>query len=162
MDEILFWSLIESSWQTVGGQVQSRQKLVQGRLSEEGAEALLESLAEVIRALTERLQRLSAWELLTFDRILERKLYEIDRSQVQEHTGGSDDGYLYARGFVVAAGKSYYDAVNADLSIALPNLESEDMCFLAWNIYEAKFGEIPSSEISRESGSNRAGRPDSA
>ena len=48
MDESRFWSLIESAWQTVGGKTKLRQKLAKGKLSEEAAEALVESLDEVI------------------------------------------------------------------------------------------------------------------
>jgi hypothetical protein len=44
-------------------------------------------------------------ELATFDRILERQLYEIDRADIHAATGGSDDGFLYSRGFVVALGQ---------------------------------------------------------
>ena len=29
-------------------------------------------------------------------------------------TGGSDDGFLYSRGFVVAIGREFYDAVAGD------------------------------------------------
>jgi hypothetical protein len=34
--------------------------------------------------------------------VLERTLYDIDRADIQAVTDGSDDGFLYARGFVVA------------------------------------------------------------
>ena len=160
MDDSRFWSMIETAWQTVGGKLKMRQKLADRKLSEEKAEELLESLEEVIPALREQLGELSAAELLAFDRILEKKLYEIDRAEIQEHTDGSDDGFLYARGFVVAAGKGYYDAVNAKPSVALMDLECEEMCYLSWHIHEAKFGKVPQSGISRESCSNKAGWPD--
>ncbi len=160
MDDSRFWSLIESAWQASGSKVKARQKLAEGKLSEEKAEELVEALEEVIPALREHLARLSAEELLAFDRILERKLYAIDRAEVQEHTDGSDDGFLYARGFIVAAGKGYFDAVNADPAVALMDLECEDMCYLSWHLYREKFGEVPGSDISRESCSNKAGWPD--
>ena len=160
MDENRFWSMIEAAWQTVGGKLKARQKLATGKLSEEKAEELVESLEDVIPALREQLDQLSAPELLAFDRILERKLYDIDRAEVQEHTDGSDDGFLYARGFIVAAGKEYYDAVNAKPSVALTDLECEEMCYLSLHVHQEKFGEAPSSDISRESCSNKAGWPD--
>lgn len=134
MDESRFWEMIESAWKVCGGKLQARQKLAAGKLSEDKAEELLESLEEVIPALREQLDLLSAGELLAFDRILARKLYDIDRAEIQEHTDGSDDGFLYARGFIVAVGKEYYDAVNAVPSIALPDLECEQMCYLSWHI----------------------------
>jgi hypothetical protein len=162
MNESRFWSLIESAWQSVGGKTKTRQQLAAGKLSEEKAEALVEQLEEVIAALRGQLDQLSAKELLAFDRILERKLYDIDRAEIQEHTDGSDDGFLYARGFIVAAGKGYYDAVNARPAIALMDLECEEMCYLSWHLHREKFGEMPASNLSRESCSNRAGWPDLA
>ena len=125
MDETRFWAMIEEAWKAVGGKVKARQKLAAGKLSDEKAGELLEALDDVVAALRTQLDRLSAADLLAFDRILERKQYDIDRQEVQEHTDGSDDGFLYARGFIVAAGRGYYDAVNADPSVALTDLECE-------------------------------------
>ena len=82
-----------------------RQQLAEGHLTRERATVLLESLAEVIAVLSQELNQLSAKELLAFDRVLERKLYDLDRREVHASTDGSDDGFLYARGFIVAAGK---------------------------------------------------------
>ena len=160
MDEMRFWSVIESAWHAVGGKATTRRRLAQGKLSQEGAEALVEALEEVIPVLRLKLDRLPADELLAFDRILERKLYDIDRAEVQEHTDGSDDGFLYARGFIVAAGKGYYDAVNVNPAVALMDLECEEMCYLSWHLFRDKFGEMRPSRISRESCSNKAGWPD--
>lgn len=164
MDDTLFWAMIEDAWKAVGGKVKARQKLAEGKLSEGRAEELLESLEEVVPALREALEGLSAQELLAFDQILERKLYDIDRAEIQEHTDGSDDGFLYARGFIVAAGRGYYDAVNAKPSVAMTDLECEEMCYLSAHVHQEKFGEMPetASGISRESCSNKAGWPDLA
>ena len=162
MDETRFWSLIELAWKSVRGKAKERNALAEGKLSEDGVEDLNEALGEVIPALQEQLDRLPADELLTFDRILERKLYDLDRAEVQEHTDGSDDGFMYARGFIVVIGKAYYDAVNTDPARALMDLECEEMCYLPLHLYEDKFGDVPSSEISRESGSNQSGWPDLA
>jgi hypothetical protein len=57
---------------------------------------LVEALEEVIPSLLATLEQLSQNDLLAFDQILERKLFEIDRAEVQEQTDGSDDGFLYA------------------------------------------------------------------
>jgi Protein of unknown function (DUF4240) len=159
VDENRFWSMIESAWQAVGGKSNAREKLAQGKLSEDKAEELVECLELVIPTLMADLERLSAEDLTAFDRILERKLFEIDRAEVHEHTAGSDDGFLYCRGFIVAAGRGYYDAVNADPSKAMFDLECEDMCFLPSIVYREKFGEMPPPEISIESHSNKAGWP---
>jgi Protein of unknown function (DUF4240) len=157
MDEARFWSMIEAAWQVCGGKTKARQKLAEGKLSEEKAEELLEPLDDVVGALKNALNELSADDLLAFDRILERKLFEIDREDVHEATDGSDDGFLYARGFIVVAGQGYYDAVNADPSLAMMDLECEEMCYLSWHAYQEKSGEMPSSGISRESHSNQDG-----
>jgi hypothetical protein len=157
-----FWSHIESAWKSTGGggKAKARAKLAEGKRSDEKAEELMEAMAdEFIPALQEALGELPADELLAFDRILERKLYEIDRAEIQEHTDGSDDGFLYARGFIVAAGRAYYDAVNAKPATAMMDLECEEMCYVSWNLYREKFGEMSHSGISRESCRNEAGWP---
>jgi len=162
MDENRFWAMIETAWQAVGGKLKVRQKLAARKLSGDKAEELLESLEEVIPALLGQLGLLSAADLLAFDRILERKLYDIDRAEIQVQTDGSDDGFLYARGFIVAAGKEYYDAVSAKPSVALMDLDCEEMCYVSLHLYEEKFGDMPESGISRESCTNKAGWPDLA
>lgn len=160
MDEARFWSMIESAWKAAGGHTRARQRLAEGKLSEERAEELVDATEEMLPALREELAKLPADELLAFDRILERKLYDIDRAEIQEHTDGSDDGFLYARGFIVAAGKAYYDAVNAQPARALADLECEEMCYLSFHVYQEKYGDVPPSGICRESCCNPAGWPD--
>src|SRR5690348_13882977 len=123
MDEKRFWLLIEKAWDSVGGFSKQRNKLAKGKLSEDEADELAEAVNEMAAALREELSELKKEDLLQFDCILERKLYEIDRAEVQEHTDGSDDGFLYARGFIVAAGKEYYDTVNARPQAAMMDLE---------------------------------------
>ena len=158
MDEDRFWTMIEQAWRSVGGVLEARQALAAGKLSDERAEELVDLCGGVIQALQAELRKLPADELMAFDRILERKLYEIDRADVHEHIEGSDDGFLYALGFIVAAGKAYYDAVSANPSLApMMDLECEEMCYLSWHLYQDKFGEMPRSSISRESCSNQAG-----
>lgn len=160
MDEQRFWAIIEAAWAAIGGKAKTRTKLAAGDLDEEKAEKIVVWLDEVIPALTKLLDALPAEELLGFDRILEAKLYEIDRMDVQEFTDGSDDGFLYARGFIVACGRDYFNAVNADPSRALMDFECEDMCYLSQFMYERKFGKMPPSGISRASNSNAAGWPE--
>ncbi len=158
MDEKRFWSMIEAAWAAAGGKAKPRQRLAAGRLSEEGAYSLQETLEEeVVPALQGQLAGLSAEELLAFDRLLERKLYDIDRADVQERTDGSDDGFLYCRGFIVGMGRAYYEAVLADPDRAVVDAECEAMCYLSWHLYRERFGEVPPSGISRETHSNSAG-----
>ena len=158
MDDKRFWAIIEDAWRDVDGSAAARKKLAQGKLDEDGAMDIAEqSSGEFIPALKELLEQLSKDELLEFDRILERKLYDIDRAEIHEHTDGSDDGFLYARGFIVAAGQAYYDAVRKEPSRALMDLECEEMCYVSFHVFAGKFGEMPHSDISRETGSNEAG-----
>ena len=158
MDENCFWSMIEAAWGTIGGKAKLRQQLAEGLLSEDGPYSLQEALEEdVVPALQKQLADLPAEELLAFDRILERKLYDIDRADIHERTDGSDDGFLYCRGFIVGMGYSYYEAVRANPDRAFLDAECEAMCYLSWQLYHERFGEVPPSGISRETQSNSAG-----
>jgi hypothetical protein len=158
MDDKRFWSMIEEAWQDVEDSAASRKKLAQGKLDEDAAmELAQQSVDGFVPALQASLEQLPKDELLEFDRILERKLYDIDRADIQEHTDGSDDGFLYARGFIVAAGQAYYEAVTKDPARAMMELECEDLCYLPVRVYSEKFGEMPDSGISRETGFNKAG-----
>jgi hypothetical protein len=158
VDENCFWSMIETAWGTVGGKAKSRQRLAEGHLSKERAYALQGTLeGEVAPALREQLTALTDEELLAFDRILERKLFDIDRADIHERTDGSDDGFLYCRGFIVGMGQRYYEAVRANPDVAVTDAECEEMCYLSWHLYHEKFGEVAPSGISRETQSNSAG-----
>jgi hypothetical protein len=161
MNEERFWSMIEKAWDSAGGFKKERNALAIGKLSEEEVDGLAGTINEMATALREELSELNKEDLLQFDRILERKQYEIDRAEIQEYTDGSNDGFLYARGFIVAAGKDYYDAVNAKPKVAIMDLECEDMCYISFHVYKERFGEMPHSDISRESCSNKAGWPGS-
>jgi len=44
--------------------------------------------------------------------------------------------------------------------VAICDAEAEAMCYVSFHVYYDKFGEVPSSSISRESGSNLDGRSD--
>ncbi len=159
MNEAKFWSMIEDAWASAGSWNDERQALAAGQISDEQLAELQGALDEVIPALEASLEELNQDDLLAFDRILERKLWDIDRAEIQQFTDGSDDGFLYARGFIVAVGRDYYDAVNATPERARMDFECEDMCYLSYHVYDERFGEMPRSEISRESASNPAGWP---
>jgi Protein of unknown function (DUF4240) len=160
MDDNRFWSTIEAAWNAVGGHVEARQELAEGRDSEKVAYSLDEALRLFIAALRKQLTEMPAEELLDFDRILERKLYDIDRADIHERTDGSDDGFLYCRGFIVALGHRYYEAVRDNPKLAVVDAECEQMCYISWHLYHERFGEMPPSGISRETCSNFAGWPE--
>jgi hypothetical protein len=150
------WELIEEAW------AKAAPKLAKARAkpTEENLEDLDEAAEKMTAVLEKRLDELDKASLIAVDRQLERALYQIDRQEIQEVTDGSDDGFLYARGFIVAMGKTFFDAVNANPKNAVCDAECEEMCYLPWHLYRDKFGEPPSSPISRESCSNESGWAD--
>ena len=66
------------------------------------------ALPAFLAVLEGRCRGLPADELTSLDRVVERKLWEIDRADVHAVTGGSDDGFLYSRGFAVEMGREFY------------------------------------------------------
>jgi hypothetical protein len=147
------WDLIEEAWAEAAPELaRARAKPTEDNLEQldEGAEAMMEALAA-------RLDGLDRDALLAVDRELEEALHRIDREEIQEVTDGSDDGFLYARGFIVAMGRRFFDAVDDDPSKAVCDAELEDICYLPFHMYRKKFGDPPASGISRESGSNEDG-----
>jgi hypothetical protein len=157
MDDKRFWSVLEDAWKAAPKEAKLRP--TGGKApSEDALEKVDDALEErVLPALRKALAALPADDLAGFDRTLEKKLYDLDRADVQEHTDGSDDGFLYARGFIVAMGRPYYDAVMAKPSAAIMDMECESISYLPRQLYEERHGKLPKSGISRETGSNKAG-----
>lgn len=162
-----FWQLIEDAWLCFEKSNEVRKTIVNSGVTS----ALLVELNKVLGnmimpRITEVLQSLSKLDLLAFDQTLERKLYDIDREEVHEYIEGSDDGFLYARGFVVALGKDFYNQINTKPYLATQdqfswydlNLGCPEICFIAQRLFQEKYNEtIPETDISRESYSNEAG-----
>jgi hypothetical protein len=167
MDEKQFWAILDEAWQSDKKLAKFRDAVLKTLESEEAKESFEEKYGDgdpmipgeekLIQAIQARLDKLSAPELHQFDVILERKLYDIDRQELQEQTDGSDDGFLYCRGFIVAIGQKYYDAVNRTPSLAMIDWACEEMTYVSWHLYNDKFGDMPRSGISRETGSNAKG-----
>jgi hypothetical protein len=152
--------MIEAAWNAADGHVGARQALAEGRDAKNHAYSLDDALRPFIAALRKQLTDLPAEELLAFDCILERKLYDFDRADIHERTDGSDDGFLYCRGFIVALGRRYYEAVRDNPNLAVVDASCEQMCYVSWQMYHERFGEMPPSGISRETCSNFAGWPE--
>ena len=165
MSEQLFWELIEHAWkavpelnnfrQDVHATLHAGKEQFEAKYADE--EPVIPAEEHLFQHLESSLQSLSKEDLQAFDRILAQKLYDLDRSDVHEYTDGSDDGFLYCRGFIVAMGKAYYDAVNQDPSLAMFDWACEEMTYVSMHIYEDRFGAMPKFEISRETGSNSEG-----
>jgi enamine deaminase RidA (YjgF/YER057c/UK114 family) len=157
-----FWSLLEDAWAPQSKKTnKARRKLAERR---PGKDVDVEDLEEAWEDVQEHLEaacaELTTEELTDLDRVVERKLYNLDRADLQEVTDGSD-GFLYARGFIVAMGRTYYEAVKAEPRLAVPDAEAEEMCYLFAHLHQDRFGTFPetNSGISRESCSNPAGWP---
>ncbi|MET7948786.1 DUF4240 domain-containing protein [Micromonospora sp. NPDC005324] len=163
-DEARLWALIEAAWAELGTEpLALRQALVErdpaGDHGDDPSYAIDAWLDAFLANLGQLTVELTGQELTDLDRVVERKLYDIDREDIHEVTDGSDDGFLYARGFIVALGRSYYEAVRADPAMALLDAECEGMCYFFAHLHNDRFGSWPEtgSGISRESSSNPAG-----
>ncbi|MDP9847118.1 DUF4240 domain-containing protein [Streptosporangium lutulentum] len=163
------WDVVEAAWAPLGVEVdQARRALTHGTpgpgedLHGKPPLAVVEAaLKEFLSNLGSIGEGLSADELTDLDRVVEAKLYDIDRADVQAVTDGSDDGFLYARGFIVAMGRDFYAAVAEDPKKAVPDAECEGMCYFFAHLHNKRYGDFPDtgSGISRESCSNPAGWP---
>jgi hypothetical protein len=75
MDETRFWALIEAAWRATTQAAELRQTAFSGEL--EYSTELYAIQKQLLNNLNSALSQLGADELLMFDRILERKLYDI-------------------------------------------------------------------------------------
>lgn len=160
MEDDRFWEMVEDAWAASGFSTARRLELLHGASGrvaiahevEAACSAMVQSLRESLRALEEK-------DVLAFDRVLERKLQRLDRRDVHRVTDGSDDSFLYARGFILAAGRQYYEAVDSDPHTAVMGVECESIAYLAAEVMGERFGEDAwtRSEISRESFTNPEG-----
>lgn len=155
MNEENFWSIIEAAWPATSQATALREQAFAGTL--EPGKALETVQKQMVANLTKALNQLDRDDLLNFDRILEQKLYDIDRADIHEYTDGSDDGFLYCRGFIVSMGREYYETVNSDPAKAIIDVEFETFCYHPYHLYKKKYGAPPPFALSRETGSNRAG-----
>lgn len=164
-DERRFWALLEEAWEAAASPKANarREALVTRDLDDDEPDTKIvdSALDKVMAHVRRAMKKMTSKELTAFDRVIERKLYDIDRAEIQEVTDGSDDGFLYARGFILALGEQFYDAVNANPRVAIMDAECEEMCYLACHVHEKRFGKWPTqSKISRESCSNEKGWAD--
>jgi hypothetical protein len=145
MDQPVFWHLIARI---------DRSALRAG--DDFGAvEPLIEALAEYSEA-----------DIREFENMLAQCLYDIDGRQYADQagrSGRSGDGFLYARCFVVAMGKDYYETVKSDPSKMPKSLDEwcEPLLCVAQRAWAAATGKDQESwnhrrPVSYETGSNKA------
>jgi hypothetical protein len=130
--EVRFWELVESAWAACGPEA-----------------------TRARRALVERDPAADGDDLYALDAWMDQFLAQLG----QRCTDGSDDGFLYCRGFVVAVGRDFFDAVNANPAMAVLDAECAAMCYFFAHLHNRRFGKYPEtgSGISRESVSNPDG-----
>ncbi|TDC79512.1 DUF4240 domain-containing protein [Micromonospora sp. KC606] len=163
--EARFWALVEAAWAPLGPEPATLRQALATRdpdtddLDPYALDAWLDQFLANLRALC---ADLSSPELTDLDRVVERKLYDIDRQDLHTVTDGSDDGFLYARGWIVALGREFYEAVRADPARAVVDADCEQICYFFAHLHAERFGDWPDtgSGISRESVSNPAGWPE--
>lgn len=167
MNEKIFWELIEESWSTVPNKKKARMMIAKEKEFPEESTDLGRDLEKAIEEkvfphLEKILNKLSKRESFSFNRILEKKLYDLDNKEIYNFIGGSDDGFLYHRGFIVGMGKKYYYSILNKPSMATFLLSSENFAYMTraihCNLHESGHGIGNFNEgISRESHSNKEG-----
>ncbi len=119
-----------------------------------------------VQPLQQALSALPEQKLADFGEILSQKLYALDGKAYAQNageSGDSDDGFLYARCYVVAKGQQYYEAVLNDPKKMVKSIEQwcETLLSVHWNAWADLTGNDASewpfdASVSYESGSNEA------
>ena len=117
-----------------------------------------------IEPLQDALSDLELAELESFEEQLSLALHAIDGEEFAANagdSGGSDDGFLYARCYVVAKGRAYYNSVlaNPKLMAKSEDMWCEALLYPHREIWAEKTGKDASdwtfeASVSYESGSN--------
>jgi len=125
---------------------------------------------EAIEPLKAALRPKAESELFAFEEVLSQKLYSIDGQEFADNagdSGNSDDGFLYARCYVVARGRDFYEAVKSDPHYMPKSIDQwcEDLLYphlVAWAEQTGNDQEAFPYEatVSYETGSNHDLWPD--
>ena len=168
MDERFLWQMIELAWKKAErayaerasrseGHAESlRQTIVAG-----GARDYDADLRPFCSALGDVLARTVTRDgFLIFVRAFETQLFALDREDLATHIALGDDGFLDARGFIVAMGEDYYRDVMRNPKVALVGVGVEQAYVVVLRAYETRFREpIPRSGIRVTTCSNLDGWP---
>lgn len=139
-----FWATIDAAWAKVPNAKDARAVLYDPHTSFEARDAahrtIQKQLPRMIKSLETILMEETSARLTAWDYILERRLNCLDNVRVWMCIGGSDDGFLYNRGYVVAVGKGYYDLVRRrpELGGQSSGRGAEEICYLGSHIHDNK------------------------
>lgn len=104
------------------------------------------------------LSNYSEEQLKAFDERMAQLLFALDGRRFSDVNGGSADGFLYARAYVVAMGRKYYESVLRDPSLMPSSIEQwcEPLLLVARDTWRKSTGRDLNYEpsVSFESGSN--------
>jgi hypothetical protein len=103
--------------------------------------ALVEESGGDAGKMTKILTWLPKEEIIAFELRFGILLYLLDREDIHDVTDGSDDGFLYARCWIISQGRAYCESVLADPSNAIEDEEDNDWLYPAMDAYEALAGE---------------------
>jgi len=125
-------------------------------------ESLADDVDAALEPLIAQLSRLVPAEVASFEDHLAQRLYALDGRRYAEQageSGDSDDGFLYARCFVVAQGKAHYRGVVANPALMPKSIDEwcEALLGVASTAHERLTG-VPGdfdTSVSYETGSNR-------
>lgn len=141
MNETNFWQIIETAW-TASPELNAARKLALRTNDPLLLEALSYELSDVIgENLRQFLEPLDKEELVSFNHIMEQKLYHIDRQEIHRYTDGSDDSFLYSRCFIVGMGEAYYNGIDSNPALATMDVEAESIGFIGYEVYLENFNE---------------------
>jgi hypothetical protein len=113
-------------------------------LPEDAFWALVDASGGAAERLKPLLMCLSRDDLLAFDVRLHEILCRLDRRDIHAVTGGSEDGFLYIRLWIVSRGRVYAESVLRDPENTLRDAddeENEDFMYAASEVYQEMFGE---------------------
>ncbi|RFS24980.1 DUF4240 domain-containing protein [Chitinophaga silvatica] len=141
MNEFQFWQIIEDAWAASPALLEKRNEVLRTNDA-----AIIEDLTgEVYGTITNNIHdillKLNREELIQFNLVMEQKLFQIDRKEIQEYTDGSNDGFLYCRCFIVGMGKDYYEMIDQNPSAATYDAEAEIVGFIGYMVYQELFNE---------------------
>lgn len=104
---------------------------------------IFKALPRVTRVLQFFLERLERPERLALDDAIRALWADLDHDALWEVIGGSDDGFISHRCFIVVMGRRYYEAVSARHELGIPGADCEDLLGVVPWACEARGEEYP-------------------